>query len=77
MANNDEECIIALITSPCGFVVEIFGLSIYRLENGDFQVCNGDSWNEDTKDFPDVKEAVSYFLQLREKTQRGFDFEDY
>lgn len=78
-----EEHIMAafavVLTHPAGFGIELFAdLWIDRLEDGRFRVARYDT---DMKTmtleelFDDVREAVSYYLDLRDELKLGFDYE--
>jgi hypothetical protein len=73
--------IISLLRQGMGFGVELFDvLSIDELEDGTFRVLDQRNWEEEICKgqctiFKDVKEAVDFFLALREERMLGYDFE--
>lgn len=70
-----------VLTHPAHFGIELCGdLWIDRLEDGRFRVgrkmFETPSSGEKTEEFfDDVREAISYYLDVREQIQLGMDFE--
>ncbi len=77
---QDFDLILAVITNPAGYAVDLFGgwLSCYRLEDGRYSV-NGNE-GEDPKRvwerlYKDPRRAVRSFLKTRNELKLGFDYE--
>lgn len=67
-----------VLTHPACFGIELFAkLWIDRLEDGRFRVAQYDDTQQMTSEeiFDDVREAVSYYLDLRDELQLGVDYE--
>lgn len=68
-----------VLTHPAGFGIELDAdLWIDRVEDGRFRVSRNDlRKNQMTSEelFDDVREAVSYYLDLRDQLQLGVDYE--
>lgn len=80
---HEEQLMAALavvLTHPAGFGVELNAdLWIDRLEDGRFRVSRNDlRKNQMISEelFDDVREAVNYYLDLRDQLQLGIDYED-
>ena len=71
---DERELLLGMITHPAGFEIGLFGLSLYRLENGKFVLY----WNRDHKEkvFIKAEKAVDAFLKARKQRKLGFDHED-
>ncbi len=63
--------IAILISSESGHSVELFGLSIYRLEDGRYVVADSSCETY----FKSAIKAAKYFERVRNKRKIGFDFE--
>ena len=82
IARVHEEHLMAafavVLTHPACFGIELFAdLWIDRLEDGRFRVSRHDESGKMTSEelFDDVREAVSYYLDLRDELQLGVDYE--
>jgi len=66
-----------VLTHPAGFGIELFAdLWISRLEDGQFRVArHADGLITSEELFDDVREAISYYLDLRDDVQLGLDHE--
>jgi len=67
-----------VLTHPAGFGIELFAdLWIEHLEDGRFRVSRqkDDNTVSDEELFDDVREAVSYYLDLRDDLKLGLDYE--
>lgn len=67
-----------VLTHPASFGIELFAdLWIDRVEDGRFRVTRRTSSTiaESEEFFDDVREAVSYYLDLRDQLQLGMDYE--
>lgn len=79
---TNQEAIAHLISSEAGHSIEIFGLSICRLENGTYSVsfedvltthvCEAKSFE---KTFKEPLEAATFFEHERKDRKLGFEFE--
>jgi hypothetical protein len=67
----EARAILTLVENAAGFTVELFGLSIYRLEDGQFVVAYEEDQTEET--FADAPAAVIRFLGRRHELKAGFD----
>jgi len=67
-----------VLTHPAGFGIELFAnLSIDRLENGRFRVALKDTPDLSFEElFDDVREAINYYLDLRDELRHGLDYEN-
>jgi hypothetical protein len=71
MISRNVRAIAVLISSESGHSVELFGLHIYRLEDGRYAVrADGEE-----KMFKSAVKAAKYFERIREKRKVGFDFD--
>lgn len=82
IARVHEEHLMAafavVLTHPAGFGIELFtNLWIDRVEDGRFRVAEFDEHMKMTSEelFDDVREAIGYYLDLRDQRQLGFDYE--
>ena len=72
-----------VLRSGTGVSLELFGLTIYQLEDGaiavdykDVPLIESSKRSEKTyRTFNDIDGAISYFIELRVRYQLGFDFE--
>ena len=67
-----------VLTHPAGFGIELFAtLWLDRVEDGRFRIAQYDKDHKMTSEelFDDVREAVSYYLDLRDQLQLGGDYE--
>ena len=64
-----------VLTHPASFEIVLgINLAIDRSEDGRFRVtCKRESWTEEL--FDDVREAVNYYLDLRDELKLGTDYE--
>lgn len=72
---SDVDLIAVVIAAPAGYVVEVFGLTVYRLENGSYTVEALDLEPSVSYAFDHAADAAKAFVDLREKLKLGFDFE--
>ena len=73
-----KEAIVALISAPAAFGVDLFTLlSVHRLENGQYVVLHSDGMNTIIKETTHTspEEAADAFLKMRADLQLGFDYE--
>ena len=82
IARAHEEQLMAafavVLTHPACFGIELFAdLWIDHLEDGRFRVSQHDAAGNMTSEelFDDVREAISYYLDLRDERQLGCDYE--
>jgi len=82
IARVHEEQLMAafavVLTHSAGFGIELFAtLWIDRLEDGRFRIAQYDKDHRMTSEelFDDVREATSYYLDLRDQLQLGSDYE--
>jgi len=67
-----------VLTHPAGYGIELFAdLWLDRLEDGRFRVSQHDAKGTMTSEelFDDVREAISFYLDLRDQRQLGLDYE--
>lgn len=66
-----------VLTHPACFGIELFtDLWIDRLEDGRFRVSRNDNGEMTSEEiFNDVREAVNYYLDLRDDLKLGLDYE--
>jgi len=70
---SEAEQVSELLALPAGYMIEVFGLSAYRLEDGRYAVCEEAADKESTFERP--YEAAVYFLERRHELKLGYDHE--
>ena len=82
IARAHEEHLMAalavVLTHPAGFGIELFAtLWLDRVEDGRFRIAEYDKDHKMTSEelFDDVREAIGYYLDLRDQRQLGMDYE--
>lgn len=82
IARVHEEHLMAafavVLTHPAHFGIELFAkLWLDRVEDGRFRVAQYDDQMKMTSEelFDDVREAIGYYLDLRDQLQLGIDYE--
>ena len=68
-----KRAILAVITGPEGFAVDLFGgsLTICRLEDGQYSVTLESSETL----FAKAEDAIDHFLSVRKEYEFGYDYE--
>jgi hypothetical protein len=63
-----------VLTHPAGFGIELFAdLWIKHLEDGRFRVSSSRGVSEEI--FDEVRDAIGYYLDLRDNLKLGLDYE--
>jgi hypothetical protein len=75
---TNEEAIVYLISSESGHCVEIFGLSVFQMDDLTYAVCYDNETSPKKEwelSFTDPVEAAKVFEAKRKEMKLGFEFE--